>query len=86
LGHINKRHENNLNYRETLKEKFGNVKEIKRMARHRHLPKYILNDKLKKQDQKDSKYRKLKNMEVNNPNQFKKPKPEREAKIQGIEQ
>jgi WD repeat and SOF domain-containing protein 1 len=50
IGHINKRHENSLNYRETLKEKFGQVKEIKRMARHRHLPKYILNNKLKKQD------------------------------------
>ena len=50
LGYINKRHENSLNYRDALKEKFGQVKEIKRIARHRHLPKYIINDKNKKHE------------------------------------
>ena len=37
-GVINKRHENSLNYREALKDKFKYNKEIKRIAEHRHIP------------------------------------------------
>ena len=32
-------------YNESLKEKFRNFPEIRRIARHRHVPKYILNNK-----------------------------------------
>jgi len=49
-----------------LQEKFGYNKEIRRIARHRHLPKYLVNAKNVRQVQKESKYRKMKNMEMNN--------------------
>jgi WD repeat and SOF domain-containing protein 1 len=42
LGVVKKRHENALNYKEALKDKFKYVREIKRISKHRHLPKYIL--------------------------------------------
>lgn len=32
-----------LNYSEALKEKFANHPQIRRIARHRHVPKHILN-------------------------------------------
>lgn len=32
-----------LNYSEALKEKFANHPQVKRIARHRHVPKHILN-------------------------------------------
>jgi len=56
-----------LEYREKLKEKFAYNKEIKRISKHRHLPKYIHNAKKIKQISKESKFRKLKNRELNNP-------------------
>lgn len=67
LGIIQKRHENTLNYRETIKEKFKYVKEIKRIANHRNLPKYVLTSKKRKYEQKLKKFRINKNMELNNP-------------------
>ena len=39
--------------------------EIKRIKRHKQIPKYILNKKKVLQVQKESKYRKLKNKELN---------------------
>lgn len=32
-----------LNYADSLKEKFANHPQVKRIARHRHVPKHILN-------------------------------------------
>lgn len=54
-----------LNYRKKLQEKFKYNPEVKRIIRKRNLPKYILNKNKEKHIQKESKYRKLKNMEMN---------------------
>ena len=56
-----------MEYREKLKEKFAYNKEIKKIAKHRHLPKYLHNAKKKRQIMKESKFRKTKNAELNNP-------------------
>ena len=67
IGVVNARHERKLEYRDKLKERFKYNKEIRKIAKHRHLPKYIYNAKHKNQATKESKYRKLKNMQLNNP-------------------
>lgn len=46
-----------------------------------HVPKYILNAKKKKHVQIESKYRKDKNMQINNEEIYEKPEPERKRKI-----
>ncbi|CAH2076663.1 unnamed protein product, partial [Iphiclides podalirius] len=43
LGVLKPRERTALNYADALKEKFGNHPQIKRIARHRHVPKHILN-------------------------------------------
>jgi WD repeat and SOF domain-containing protein 1 len=48
LGVILKRESIAMNYKDALKSKFGHVREIRKISRFRHLPKYILNSKLKK--------------------------------------
>ena len=64
---VNARHKRKLEYREKLKEKFQYNKDIKRISKHRHLPKYLHNAKKTKQIVKESRFRKLKNKELNNP-------------------
>lgn len=86
IGIMPKRQENAFNYNNALKAKFKHVAEIKRIQKHRHLPKYILNAKKKKQEQKESKFRKQENQQFNNAKIWKKPKPEREVKIDKIEE
>ena len=61
---------NAYNYRQTLKEKFKHTQEIKKIQRHRHMPKYIHNAQKKKTIQTESKHKKLKNQEINNPNRI----------------
>ena len=50
-----------------MKEKFAYNKEIKKISKHRHLPKYLHNAKKKRQIMKESKFRKSKNVQLNNP-------------------
>lgn len=64
-----------------MKEKFRYNKEIKKIQKHQHLPKYIYNAKKKSQIMKESRFKKMENQELNNPNIFVKPKPERSAKV-----
>jgi len=71
VGMVTDRHKRRINYRQKLKDKFQYNKEIKRIARHRHLPKYIFNAKKRRQVQKESQHRKQKNMEIHNPGQSK---------------
>jgi WD repeat and SOF domain-containing protein 1 len=59
------REKTSLNYRKKLQEKFKYNPEVKRIIRKRNLPKYIVNKNREKHVQKESKYRKLKNMEMN---------------------
>ena len=58
VGIINQRETNATNYRQALKEKFKYNPEIKRIAKHRHLPKYLMNKKKQRQEMKESKNRK----------------------------
>ncbi len=43
LGLLKERQKAALNYNETLKEKFSHHPQIKRIAKHRHVPKHVLN-------------------------------------------
>lgn len=51
-----------LQYREKLKRAYGSMKEIRRIIRHRHLPKLLFNMKRKKQEKKSSRVRKDQNV------------------------
>ncbi|CAD8175617.1 unnamed protein product [Paramecium pentaurelia] len=82
VGIINQRETNATNYRQALKEKFKYNSEIKRIAKHRHLPKYLMNKKKQRQEMKESKNRKQRNAELNNPGQYEAPKPEKQQRIE----
>ncbi|KRX08346.1 WD40-repeat-containing domain [Pseudocohnilembus persalinus] len=86
LGVVGKRQETALQYRKAVQDKFQYVKEIKRIKNHRHLPKYILNAKQRKQEQKESKFKKEKNREVYNASIWQKPEAERKKKIQEVQE
>ena len=60
------REKEKLLYSEKLKKKYKYNPEIKRILRHRHLPKFIVKRKNLKQQQKVSKHRKLENVRANN--------------------
>ena len=62
---MNKREEDNRNYQKKLIEKYQYNPEIKKIKRHKQLPKYILNKKKELQIQKESRFRKQKNVEMN---------------------
>ena len=85
LGIVKKREQQAINYREKLKETFGHLKEIKRIKNHRHLPKYILNAKVRRHEKREGKIRRMENMQVNNRNDFQIPTAERQKKVENIE-
>jgi WD repeat and SOF domain-containing protein 1 len=62
---LNKREEDQRNYQKKLIEKYQYNPEIRKIKRHKQLPKYILNKKKELQIKKESKYRKQKNKELN---------------------
>ncbi len=62
---MNKREEDTRNYQSKLIEKYQHNPEIRKIKRHKQLPKYILNKKKELQVQKESKFRKFKNKELN---------------------
>lgn len=47
-----------INYAEELKKKYGHFPEVRRIARHRHLPKHIYNAKNEHRIMKESRARK----------------------------
>ena len=53
-------------YAEKLKKKYKYNKEVKRILRHKHLPKFIVKRKKIKQIQKESKVKKDENVRANN--------------------
>lgn len=53
-------------YNDKLKKKYKYNPEIKRILRHKHLPKFILKKSKVRQIQKESKHRKLENIRTNN--------------------
>lgn len=58
LGAISDREKHSIAYRESLKEKFNNLPEIKRIRRHHHVPKAIKNATEKKQIMREARARK----------------------------
>ena len=62
---MNKREGDARNYNKKIIEKYQYNPEIKRIKRHQHVPKYILNRKSVLHIKKQSKYTKLKNKEMN---------------------
>lgn len=80
LGTISKREESKFNERRALMRKYKYHKQVK-MIKRSHVPKYIINNQKKRQAQKESKFRKIENMRVNNVADFEEPKPEKVRKI-----
>ncbi len=64
---MSERHQRAYDLREKLKDKFQYNKEIRKISKHRQLPKYIFNARLKQHIKRDSAYRKAKNQKINNP-------------------
>jgi WD repeat and SOF domain-containing protein 1 len=60
------REKESLAYANKLKKKFKNNTEIKRILRHRHLPKLLMKKQKNRQATKESKHRKKENMRANN--------------------
>jgi WD repeat and SOF domain-containing protein 1 len=60
-GQLNFRQRQSLQYAEALKKKFKYHPEVKRIARHRHLPKTIYKERLKAREMIDSQRRKESN-------------------------
>ena len=62
---MNKREEDARNYNKKIIQKYQYNPEIKKIKRHQHIPKYILNRKNVLHIKRQSKYKKLKNKEMN---------------------
>lgn len=62
---MTERESQTLNYRKKLIEKFKYNPEVKRIIRKRNLPKYLVNQKNVRQVQKESKFKKMRNLERN---------------------
>ncbi len=82
---MNKREEDNRNYQKKLIEKYQYNPEIKKIKRHKQLPKYILNKKKELQIQKESKFRKHKNREFNSKLGTIEYEPEKTSRISKTE-
>ena len=66
--------------RQALINKYKHHKQIKTIKKS-HLPKYLLTVKKRKQIQKESRFRKLKNQRLNNAEIFEEPLPEKQRKV-----
>lgn len=62
LGILSEREKKATLYRDKLKEKFGTIKEIHRIARHTHLPKPLLSQEKKIREMKNAQTRKFRNV------------------------
>lgn len=65
-------------------EKYKNSNKIRRIAAHRHLPKYILNANQRKQDQSASRLQKKLNREANT-GEAEGQKGQKKGLVEGIE-
>jgi WD repeat and SOF domain-containing protein 1 len=62
LGHLSKREQRSLDYAEKIKSKYEHHPQIKRIAKHRHVPKYIHNAAREKRIMLEAKRRKRQNL------------------------
>ena len=60
------REKEKLAYANKLKKKYQNNKEVKRILRHRHLPKLLVKKQKIRQVKKEARFRKDENMRANN--------------------
>jgi DDB1- and CUL4-associated factor 13 len=79
IGPVGKREERVQNYRKKLVEKYKFSRKVKNLKKA-HLPKYLINEKHKRQIMSESKHRKMLNMEANNGPDFYDQKGEKEKK------
>lgn len=78
---LNVREKESLDYKRKLVEKYKYNPEIKKIKRHKHLPKYIVNRKNVLHIKKQTKHRKIKNMLLNNKIGTVEHEAERKSKI-----
>lgn len=84
-GNVNLREQKANQYRDKLVEKYSRAKPVRQVMRS-HLPKYILNDRKKKQIMKESRFRKEQNRMIFNEEIYEEPKPEKERKVVKFEE
>ncbi|OMJ76537.1 hypothetical protein SteCoe_24075 [Stentor coeruleus] len=72
-----------LQYRERLKKNFQYIPEMRRLLKHRHLPRYLFRQKKIKQIQKESQFRKEKNVQAHTKPENIKIIPERKGVVVG---
>lgn len=80
IGPVGKREERVINYRKKLIDKFKFARKVKDLKKT-HLPKYIINEKFKRQIMSESRHRKMLNMEANNNPEYADNKKEKEKKV-----
>jgi WD repeat and SOF domain-containing protein 1 len=80
VGVVGDRERRKIDLRAGLQEKFKHNRQIKDLKKA-HMPKYINSDKHMKHVMRQSKHRKLRNVEMNNTAEFEQPLPERKAKV-----
>ena len=80
------REEDAFNYREKLKKSYEHVPEVRRLLKHRHLPRFLLKEQKKRQIMKESKYRKEQNrMAHTRPENIKKVPAQRAVVVDNQE-
>lgn len=79
------REKEKLAYAEQLKKKYKHTEEVKKILRHKHLPKFITKRGKMRQIQKESKQKKLLNMQMNNRAEDIKTQPERKKDLEDME-
>ena len=80
------REKEKLAYCDKLKKKFQNNREIKRILRHRHLPKYVVNKNKRKFNQNQAKHRKEDNVRMNAPPGTLEYISEKQSRIANVEE
>ncbi|KAL7672442.1 hypothetical protein ACOME3_007326 [Neoechinorhynchus agilis] len=86
LGLLAPREREALAYAENLKEKFADFPMIKRIAHHRHVPKFILNAQRERHIMLQSEYRKAANRKLHaGKNKKRRPTPARKRMIVKVE-
>lgn len=84
MGTLTQREERAMQYRRALVSKFSHSNKIRRIARHRHLPKYVVNARQRRQVQTEKRFRKQHNVEVNE-GEKRDRRAEKEKKVESIE-
>ena len=72
IGIVGERERRVQDLRSKLKDKFKHNRQIKDLKKA-HLPKYVMSNKRLRGIKTEVKYRKLQNMEINNPNEYEQP-------------